>query len=111
MCTLAVAWLCVALGTAAKSVETASNTPMFLMLLPFLGSGFVHTDSMPTALRWFAEYQPFTPVIETLRGLLLGTPIGWNALIAVAWCTAIGSAGYLWARALYDRKSVAVPGR
>ena len=72
----ALTWLAVALGLATKSVEAASNLPMPLILLPFLGSGFVPTDSMPAAMRWFAEYQPFTPIIETLRGLLLGTPIG-----------------------------------
>ena len=75
----ALIWLGVALGISASSVETASNTPMPLTLLPFLGSGFVPTDSMPTVLRWFAEYQPFTPVIETVRGLLMGTPVGANA--------------------------------
>ena len=58
---LAVIWFAVALGLAAKTVETASNMPMPLILLPFLGSGFVPTESMPTAVRWFAEYQPFTP--------------------------------------------------
>jgi ABC-2 type transport system permease protein len=63
-------WLSVALGMVSKSVETASNLPMPLVFLPFLGSGFVPTDSMPTGLRWFAEYQPFTPITETLRGLL-----------------------------------------
>ena len=71
---LALIWLATALGLAAKSVETASNTPMFLTLLPFLGSGFVPTATMPAGLRQFAEYQPFTPVTETLRGLLTGTP-------------------------------------
>ena len=76
---IALTWLSVALGLSAKSVESASNLPMFLMLLPFLGSGFVPTDSMPTGLSWFAEYQPFTPFIETLRGLLMGTPIGNSA--------------------------------
>lgn len=101
--TLALTWLSVALGMVTKSVETASNLPMPLMLLPFLGSGFVPTDSMPVAMRWFAEYQPFTPVIETLRGLLLGTPIGHSALLAVGWCVAIALGGYLWARVLYDR--------
>ena len=60
----------------AKDVETASNLPMFLILLPFLSSGFVPTDSMPDGLSWFAQNQPFTPIIETVRGLLLGTPIG-----------------------------------
>jgi ABC-2 type transport system permease protein len=90
---LALTWLSVALGLSAKSVETASNTPMFLMLLPFLGSGFVPTEGMPVGLRWFAEYQPFTPIMETLRGLLLGTPIGNSATFAVAWCAAIALGG------------------
>src|SRR5580658_3210521 len=66
----ALIWLATALGLAAKSVETASNTPMFLTLLPFLGSGFVPAGSMPVVLRQFAEYQPFTPVTETVHGLL-----------------------------------------
>ncbi|MBW0106451.1 ABC transporter permease, partial [Pseudonocardia sp. KRD291] len=70
---LALTWLSVALGMVSKSVETASNLPMFLTLLPFLGSAFVPAASMPAGLRTFAEYQPFTPVIETLRGLLDGT--------------------------------------
>jgi ABC-2 type transport system permease protein len=76
---------------------------MPLVLLPFLGSGFVPTDSMPVGLRWFAEYQPFTPVIETLRGLLLSTSIGNSAFIAIAWCAAITLASYLWARAAFNR--------
>ena len=106
MISFALIWLSVALGLVSKSVETASNLPMFLILLPFLGSGFVPTDSMPTGVRWFAEYQPFTPVTETLRGLLLGTPIGNNGIIAVAWCAGIALAGYLWARRLYIRRPV-----
>jgi ABC-2 type transport system permease protein len=96
-------WFSVALCLVSESVETASNLPMPLILLPFLGSGFVPTDSMPTALRWFAEYQPFTPVIETLRGLLLGTPIGGSGYLAVAWCAVIALGGYLWAKKLYNR--------
>lgn len=100
---LAVTWLSVALGMVSNSVETASNLPMFLILLPFLSSGFVPTDSMPDGLSWFAQNQPFTPVIETVRGLLLGTPIGNSGLLAIAWCTAISVAGYLWARRLYER--------
>jgi len=104
---LAVSWLSVALGMAANSVETASNTPMILILLLFLSSGFVPTDSMPGPLAWFAQYQPFTSVIETLRGLLLGTAIGTSGLIAVAWCIAISVVGYLWARRLYDRERAA----
>ncbi len=100
---LAVIWLSVALGMSARSVETASNLPMFLTLLPFLGSGFVPTQTMPDGLRWFAENQPFTPIMETLRGLLFGTPIGDRGVIAVAWCAAISLVGFLWARKLYER--------
>ncbi|GAB3964328.1 ABC transporter permease [Plantactinospora veratri] len=103
--TFALVWLSVALGQVSKSVETASNLPMPLVLLPFLGSGFVPTDSMPAGLRWFAEYQPFTPIIETLRGLLLGGPIGNNAWIALAWCAAIALGGYLWSKRLFNRES------
>jgi ABC-2 type transport system permease protein len=100
---LALTWLSVALGLVSKSVEAASNAPMPLILLPFLGSGFVPTDSMPTGLRWFAEYQPFTPVIETVRGLLLGSPIGDSAIQSVLWCAGIALAGYLWAKRLFNR--------
>ncbi len=103
---VAFTWLCVALGLASKSVETASNTPMPLMLLPFLGSGFVPTDSMPAPVRWFADHQPFTPMMETLRGLLLGTAIGNNAIEAVAWCAGITLVCFMWARSLYNRDPV-----
>jgi ABC-2 type transport system permease protein len=104
--TFAVTWLSVAFGLVTKTVEAASNLPTPLVFLPFLGSGFVPTDSMPTGLRWFAEYQPFTPVIETVRGLLLGTAIGDSAIQAVAWCAAITLVGYLWSRKLYSRDPV-----
>ena len=99
----AITWLSVALGLVSKTVEGASNLPMPLILLPFLGSGFVPTESMPTAVQWFADYQPFTPIMETVRGLLLGTGIGINAWLAAAWCAAITVVGYVWAKKLYDR--------
>jgi ABC-2 type transport system permease protein len=102
---LAVSWLSVALGMVPKDVETASNLPMFLILLPFLSSAFVPTESMPGPLAWFAENQPFTPVIETIRGLLLGTTIGTSGILAIAWCVGISIVGYLWARRLYERRS------
>jgi ABC-2 type transport system permease protein len=102
----ALTWLSVALGLAAKTVESASNLPTPLIILPFLGSGFVLTQSMPTAVRWFAEYQPFTPVINTVRGLLIGGPIGNNAVIAIAWSLAITLGSYLWARKLFSRDPV-----
>jgi ABC-2 type transport system permease protein len=100
---MAVTWVSVALGLVTDSVETASNLPMFLIILPFLSSGFVPTDSMPDGLSWFAENQPFTPVIETVRSLLLGTPMGSNGVLAITWCVALSVAGYLWARRLYER--------
>ncbi|MFI6515420.1 ABC transporter permease [Spirillospora sp. NPDC050679] len=100
---LSLTWLAVALGLAAKNPEGASNAPLLLMLLPFFGSGFVPTDSMPAALRWFAEYQPFTPAIETLRGLLMGGAIGSSAYQTVAWSAGITLAGFLWSLKLFDR--------
>jgi ABC-2 type transport system permease protein len=101
--TFALTWLSAAFGLVAKNPEGASNAPLPIQFMPMLGSGFIPTDSMPDAVRWFAEYQPFTPMIETLRGLLLGTGIGNNAIIAVAWCSGIALVGYLWARARFTR--------
>jgi ABC-2 type transport system permease protein len=101
---LALAWLSVAMGAAARSVESASNTPMILLLLPFLGSGFVPVDTMPTPVRWVAENQPFTPVIETIRGLLAGTPVPASTVwTALAWCVGLSVLGWAWARAAYRR--------
>lgn len=102
----AISSLGVAMGMQAKSVETASNLPLVLIFLPFLGSGFVPTESMPGWLQWFAQYQPFTPFIETIRGLLLGTPLGWNPVLAIGWCVVIAVAGYAWSMSIYERKSV-----
>lgn len=103
--TFAVAWLCVAMGLAAPSVETASNTPMLLTALPFLSSGFVPVATMPGPVRWFAEHQPFTPVVETTRALLAGTPVPpGTALAAVAWSVAIAAVGLVWSRAQYRRE-------
>ncbi len=102
----ALTWLGVGLGMAAKSVEEASNTPMFLMLLPFFGSGFVPTESMPGPVAWVAEHQPFTPFMDTLRSLLLGTPMGSSGWLTLAWCAVIALGGYVWSRWLYERRSL-----
>ena len=83
------------LRVAAADVDPAQRGDM--------ASGFVPTDSMSTALRWFAEYQPFTPFTETLRGLLLGTAVGNSAAASVAWCVVITVVSYLWARAAFNR--------
>ncbi|MGD8165899.1 ABC transporter permease [Herbiconiux sp. P16] len=102
----AISWIGVAMGMQARSVETASNLPLVLLFLPFLGSGFVPTESMPAGLQWFAQYQPFTPFIETIRGLLVGTPLGWNPVLAIGWCAVITIVGYVWSMTIYERKSV-----
>ena len=104
---IALIWVSVALGLFAKSVETASNLPMFLILLPFLSSAFVPVASMPGALRWFAENQPFTPITNTVRHLLLSQHVGSAGVTAIAWCLAITAAAYVWARHLYNRRPVA----
>ena len=104
--TFGITWLSVAIGLQAKTVESASNLPMPLLLLPFLGSGFVPTESMPGWMAAFAEHQPFTPVMETLRGLLFGGPIGTSWAAALAWSAAMSVVGYLWARRAYDRTPV-----
>jgi ABC-2 type transport system permease protein len=86
---LAVSWLAAALGLLVRSPEAANGIAVFLMFLPYPSSAFVPIETMPGWLQGFAEHQPATPVIETLRGLLLGAPIGWSAWLAAAWCVAI----------------------
>ena len=105
--TFALTWMGVVFGLVGKTPAGANSLSLiFQLLLPFTSSAFVRPDSMPVGIRWFAEYQPFTPVIDTLRGLLLGTPIGNSAVLAVAWCVVLALVGYLWARAVYNRSSV-----
>lgn len=95
-------WLSAALGLISKTVESASNKPLLVQFLPFLGSAFVPADSMSPGLRWFAENQPFTPMTETLRGLLSGSAIGDNGWISLAWCAGISLVGYVWSRSLFN---------
>ena len=102
---VAMTWVAMAMGLLAKIPEGASNLPMPFILLPFLGSGFVPAASMSPGLRQFAQYQPFTPITETLRGLLLGTPVGNEWILAVAWCAGLTALGYLAARRLFDRRA------
>jgi ABC-2 type transport system permease protein len=104
--TLALTWLALAMGMAAKSVAGANSSTLLLQFGPFISSGFIPPDTMPGGVRWFAENQPFTSMIETLRGLLLGTPIGDSAIVATAWCVVIALVGYIWARAAYNRDPI-----
>jgi ABC-2 type transport system permease protein len=101
----AAAWLTVALGMAAKTPESAGLAVVPLILLPFLSSAVVPADKMGQGVRQFAEYQPFTPIIESVRGLLAGTPSGGYAAAALAWCAGIALVGYLWALATFRRRA------
>jgi ABC-2 type transport system permease protein len=100
---VAVSWLSVGMGLVTDSVETASNLPQLFLLLFFLSSAFVPIATLPEPLRTFSQYQPFTPIIETVRGLLYGTDIGTYGVAALAWCAALTLAGFLWSVRLYGR--------
>jgi ABC-2 type transport system permease protein len=106
LASLAVSWLGVAMGVSAGSVATASNTPMVLILLIFVGSGFVPASSMPGWLQGFARYQPFTTFIESVRAFMFGRAPGLDLWLALGWGVLLALAGYVWARTLYIRKSV-----
>jgi ABC-2 type transport system permease protein len=101
---VALTWLSTALGLAAKSVETASNTPLLLTLLPFLSSAFIPVHTLPAGLRQFAHYQPFTPVTESVRHLLLGGPVAHDLIAAIAWSVGLGVVAYGWSIRLYERR-------
>jgi ABC-2 type transport system permease protein len=101
----AAAWLTVALGMSAKTPESAGLGVVPLILLPFLSSAVVPAAKMGQGIRQFAEYQPFTPIIESVRGLLAGTPSGGYAAAALAWCAGIALAGYLWSRITFSRRA------
>ena len=101
----AAAWLTVALGIFAKTPESAGLTVVPLILLPFVSSAIVPADKMGQGVRQFAEYQPFTPIIEAIRGLLAGTPSGGYAAAALGWCAGIALLGYLWSRATFSKRA------
>jgi ABC-2 type transport system permease protein len=100
---LALTWLAVPFGLAAKTAEGLTGFILIVQLLPFISSAFVPPGLMSGFVRWFAEHEPFTPVIDTIRGLLTGGPIGSSALAAILWCAGIALAGYLWSRVLLRR--------
>jgi ABC-2 type transport system permease protein len=103
---IATTWLTVSFGLAAKTAESAGMATVPLILLPFLSSAIVPADTMRDGVRQFAEYQPFTPIIETLRGLVTGQqPSAAHAIAALAWCAGIGLVGYLWALATFRRRA------
>jgi ABC-2 type transport system permease protein len=101
---VALTWIAVGMGLSSPNAEAASNNALPLMVLPLLSSAFVPVDAMPGWFQPIAEYQPFTPAIETLRGLLLGTEIGHNGWLAVVWCVGLAVLGYVWSTSLFARE-------
>ncbi|WP_335978011.1 ABC transporter permease [Streptomyces sp. CA2R106] len=100
---LALTWVAVGMGMASPNAEAAGNSAMPLILLPLISSAFIPADTMPGWFQPIAKYQPFTPAIETLRGLLLGTGIGDNGWIALAWCAGLTVLGYRWSMRSFNR--------
>jgi ABC-2 type transport system permease protein len=102
---LAISWLSAAVGLLAKSPEAANGFTFFVMFLPYASSAFVPIHTMPSWIQGFAQHQPVTPVIETIRGLLLGTPVGSSPWQALAWCGGILAVSVTAARVLFRRRT------
>lgn len=102
--TLALTWIAVIAGISAKTVDGASIFSYPIIFLPFVSSAFVPTDSMPTAVRIFAENQPVTSIVETIRALLYGEKLENDIWIALAWCVGIMIVSYVIAMIIYKRK-------
>ena len=102
---IALSWLAVAFGLAAGRVENASYPPLLVLILPMVSSGFVPVDSFPGWLHGFAQHQPFTPIIDTIRGLLAGTAAASDAAWAIGWLLATAVVGYGWSLWLYRRRT------
>jgi ABC-2 type transport system permease protein len=102
---LAISWLAAAVGLLARSPEAAGGFSFLVMFLPYPSSAFVPIDTMPAWIHGFAANQPVTPVIETLRGLLLGLPVGTSPVRAVAWCLGILVASVAVSGVLFRRRT------
>lgn len=102
---LALTWLATAVGLIARSVESANAFSFFVMFVPYLSSAFVPTDDLQPVLRTVAEHQPVTPLVDTMRGLLVGTPIGTAGWWAAGWCVALLVPSVAWASWLFRSQS------
>ena len=102
--TLALTWLAVIAGLSAKTVDGASAFSYPLIFLPFISSAFVLTATMPGPVRAFAEHQPVTPIVNTIRDLYTQQPISTGIWIALAWCVGVLIVAYALAMAIYHRK-------
>ena len=102
--TLVLTWIAVLAGLSAKTVDGASAFSYPLIFLPFISSAFVPTDTMPGPVKWFAEYQPVTPIVNTIRDLLAQRPVSGDIWIALAWCCGILVVAYVFAMLAYRRR-------
>jgi ABC-2 type transport system permease protein len=102
--TLALTWIAVIAGLSAKTVDGASAFSYPIIFLPFVSSAFVPTETMPGPVRWFAENQPVTSIVNTIRDLLAQQPVGADIWIALGWCVGILVIAYVFAMAAYKRK-------
>lgn len=102
--TLALTWLAVIPGLTAKSVDGVSGFSYPLIFLPFISSAFVPTEGMPGPVRWFAEHQPVTPIVNAIRGLLAGQSVGNDGWVAVAWCVGLLLVAHVLAMRTYRSK-------
>jgi ABC-2 type transport system permease protein len=102
--TLALTWLAVIPGLTAKSVDGVSGFSYPLIFLPFISSAFVPTAGMPGPVRWFAQHQPVTSIVNAIRNLYANQPVGNTGWIALAWCVGLLIVAYALAMATYRRK-------
>lgn len=102
--TLALTWVAVIAGLSAKSVDGAGGFAYPLIFLPFVSSAFAPTETMPGPVRWFAENQPVTSIVDSIRALLAQEPVGAELWIALAWCVGILVAGFAGAMVIYRRR-------
>jgi ABC-2 type transport system permease protein len=102
--TLALTWLAVIPGLTAKTADGASGFSYPLILLPFISSAFVPTETMPGPVRAFAEHQPVTSIVDAIRSLLTGQPVGSDIWVALGWCVAILVVAYVLAMVTYRRR-------
>ena len=102
--TLALTWIAIIPGLTAKSADGVSGFSYPLIFLPFISSAFVPTASMPGPVRWFAQNQPVTSIVNTIRRLFAGMPVGNNGWIALAWCVGIALVAYVLAMRTYRGK-------
>jgi ABC-2 type transport system permease protein len=101
---VAISWMAILFGLLSKTPESTAGYMFPLFILPFVSSGFAPTETLPRGIRWFANHQPMTPIIDSTRGLMMNLPTGNNILLAVLWCVGITVVAFVMAVQVYKRK-------